>query len=599
MKEFYDENDVNNSMNDSDSIEFLPGLDDSNFSMPGIEPDQGQAQNTTPNYGDNQQYDPNQGYQDPNQMNPNMGYQDPNQMNPNMGYQDPNQMNPNMGYQDPNQMNPNMGYQDPNQMNPNMGYQDPNQMNPNMGYQDPNQMNPNMGYQDPNQMNPNMGYQDPNQMNPNMGYQDPNQMNPNMGYQDPNQYDANQGYQDANQYDANQGYQDNNSFEQTWMGALYQKAYSKKFNWCAAFFGPAYLLFRKMYLTGVLFVVIQIAILAIYGILSKMSIMASSIFYLVVELSIFLGLGFGFYPLYKGFISSKLNNFRKTITDDNQLNAIAQTKGGTSPIGLIIYFAIMGVAIPILAVAGLFGGLNINKQSGNEMPANSIVETESTEEKFNFLDDYCITYDSDKWFFDEDKKTLSGEDYTLEYKTSYKASDLNIDMTSMDGLNKLLTLLKDSFTNQATQSELQIETNDDNFKSKNGNYYAYLDIIDNSTASRYYFVVIPDDEIMVQFVLTAKDTTIEYDKNLEVIDMITNISKKSDEDDEDEDDNEDTSNKTNETSNEVEEDDDDEVDNRVSNSISNSNTTKSNSTAENTTKSNSTNKALNSIIVED
>lgn len=483
MKEFYDENDANNSMNDSDSIEFLPGLDDSNFSMPGIEPDQGQAQNTTPNYGDNQQYDPNQGYQDPNQMNPNMGHQD------------------------------------------------------------------------------------------------------------------------LNQYDANQGYQDNNSFEQTWMGALYQKAYSKKFNWCAAFFGPAYLLFRKMYLTGVLFAVIQIAILAIYGILSKMSIMASSIFYLVVELSIFLGLGFGFYPLYKGFISSKLNNFRKTITDDNQLNAIAQTKGGTSPIGLIIYFAIMGVAIPILAVVGIFGRLNINKQSGNEMPANSIVESKSTEEKFNFLDDYCITYDSDKWFFDEDKKTLSGEDYTLEYKTSYKASDLNIDMTSMDGLNKLLTLLKDSFTNQATQSELQIETNDDNFKSKNGNYYAYLDIIDNSSASRYYFVVMPDDEIMFQFVLTAKDTTIEYDKNLEVIDMITNISKKSDEDDEDEDDNENTSNKTNETSNEVEddedEDDEDEVDNRVSNSISNSNTTKSNSTAENTTKSNSTNKALSSIIVED
>ena len=108
-----------------------------------------------------------------------------------------------------------------------------------------------------------------------------------------------------------------------------------------------------------------------------------------------------------------------------------------------------------------------------------------------------------------------------------------MDMSSLEGLNKLLNILQTSFTSQAAQNNFQVEKGSNNFTKQNDNYYAYLDIIDSTSISRYYFVVIPNDGVLFQFVLTTEDTTINYQFNVDVIDMITNIINVDEEDDDD------------------------------------------------------------------
>ena len=504
-------------------------------------------------------------------------------------------------------MGMNQGYQDPNAKGMKQGNQDPNAKGMNQEYQDPNIMGMNQGYQDPNAMGMNQGYQDPNMMGMNQGYQDPNMMGMDQGYQDPNMMGMNQGYQDSTmEYQGGQSSDDEEGFVQSWMGALYNKAQTKKFNWCAAFFGPCYLLFRKIFSTGILVLILQVALMVICGLIEKNNVALGLGILTAVDLILFFGLGFGFYPLYKAFIKSQYKKLSLQITDSNQLMAAASKKGGTTPLGIVIYCIVMAIVIPVMAVTGLNLGVKKDNKDNTNQVAN-VVE-EPTEEEFNFYEDYAIKYDPNNWFFDEEAKTLTKEDYTLEYKVAYKASDLNMDMSSLEGLSNLLKLLSDSFTAQAAQSNLQVEVGSKNFISSNGNYYAYIDISDSTSITRYYFVVIPDDEILLQFVLSADDTSVDYEVNVETIEMITNISKASKTENSDEDDEE------NENENQVSDDEEETntTSNKTSNSTTNStrsanetNTTKNTTknTTSNTTKTNTTSNStrsntntLNSII---
>ena len=72
---------------------------------------------------------------------------------------------------------------------------------------------------------------------------------------------------------------------------------------------------------------------------------------------------------------------------------------------------------------------------------------------------------------------------------------------------------------------MQVEQGSSNFIMKGNCYYSYFDIISQTSISRYYLVALPNDNILLQFVLSTDDTSIDYSTNIDVINMITSIEK--------------------------------------------------------------------------
>ena len=561
-----DNSDTLPGFDDATNTDTLPGFDNANNAdtLPGF--DNATNTDTLPGFDDATNTDTLPGFDDANNADTLPGfdsqapYQDSNVQN---GF-DANAQNP---YQDPNaqvgfgyDQNP---YQDPNSQagfgydqNP---YQDPNSQvgfgydqNP---YQDPNaqvgfgydQNNP---YQDPNAQ-AGFGY---NQNNP---YQDPNAQagfgyDQNNPYQDPNAqpgFDVNaqnEQYQDPNgnmNFEQNQqtfGEDYNIGFVQNWMGKLYDKAHSKKFNWSAAIFGVSYLIFRKMYLTGFLLyaLIMIISVLSSYLVIVKHVVFAGALVAFLPLLSFF-GLGLGFYPMYRNFVKGKLNKYKKSITDNNQLLSVATQKGGTSILSVIGMFLLTGIlssAISTVIISkaaidlgNILGGLS--NSVNNEITINNGIPEEPPEvelSKFNFVDNYVFTYDSSNWFVDQSTGTLTyGETASLAYVAKYEGESLQLDLSSSAGMSSLLEMLNASLVAQAGQTNLQVQPQSSNFILANTCYYAYTDVIDTSanTSYRYYFIVFPEDNIFFQFVLTVADTSIDYKINTTITnDMLTNIS---------------------------------------------------------------------------
>ena len=517
----------------------------------------GQGFNQDPNqmYGQNMSQDPNQvmygqGFnQDPNQMYGQNMSQDPNQVMYGQGFnQDPSQMYGQDMNQDPNQAMYGQGFnQDPNQMYGQDMNQDLNQMYGQDMNQDPSQamygQDPN---QDPSQMYGQNMNQDPNQAMYGQGFnQDPNQMYGQNMSQDPNQAMYGQDFnQNQNQmYDqdmsqgqnqsANQEFNANaeESFARAWMGAFYDKAGKQKFSLGAAFFQGIYLLYKKMYGTGILVIILEEIVCILLSLLLNINKILALIMFVFIMVLYFVGMGFGFYPLYKSFIKKKYKESTKKTSDPNQLQSIASKSGGTSIAGIFIGIVI---SVIILIITSALVNKDLFKIGSNKKPTNTTtnaisnnVETDAQmEEEFNFFDKYNLVYNGATWAVDSTNTGLVSGNYTLSYKANYKAEDLNADFSSQDSLASLLKLLTDSFTNQVAQLNMQVEAGSNNFIKQNNCYYAYIDVLASDSISRYYFVVLPDENILFQFVLTAADTAIDYSTNLNVIDMITKIQVK-------------------------------------------------------------------------
>ena len=530
---------------------------------------EGQNMNQDPNqamYGQNMNQDSNQMYeqnmnQDPSQMYGQDMNQDPNQAMYGQGFnQDPNQMYGQDMNQDPSQMYGQNMNQDPNQAMYGQGFnQDPNQMygqnmnkDPNQAMygqefnQDPNQMYGQNMNQDPNQAIYGQGFnQNPSQMYGQNMNQDPNQAMYGQGFnQDPNQVygqdfnqNQNQMYnQDMSQgqnQSADQGFNANaeESFARAWMGAFYDKAGKQKFSLGAAFFQGIYLLYKKMYGTGILVIILEEIVCILLSLLLNINKILALIMFVFIMVLYFVGMGFGFYPLYKSFIKKKYKESTKKTSDPNQLQSIASKSGGTSIAGIFIGIVI---SVIILIITSALVNKDLFKIGSNKKPTNTTtnaisnnVETDAQmEEEFNFFDKYNLVYNGATWAVDSTNTGLVSGNYTLSYKANYKAEDLNADFSSQDSLASLLKLLTDSFTNQVAQLNMQVEAGSNNFIKQNNCYYAYIDVLASDSISRYYFVVLPDENILFQFVLTAADTAIDYSTNLNVIDMITKIQVK-------------------------------------------------------------------------
>ena len=493
---------------------------------------EGQNMNQDPNqamYGQNMDQDSNQMYeqnmnQDPSQMYGQDMNQDPNQMYEQNMNQDPSQMYGQDMNQDPNQAMYGQEFnQDPNQMYGQDMNQDPNQVmyGQNMN-QDSNQAMYGQGFnQEPNQMYGQNMSQDPNQA---MYGQDFNQ-NQNQMY--------NQDMSQGQNQSADQGFNANaeESFARAWMGAFYDKAGKQKFSLGAAFFQGIYLLYKKMYGTGILVIILEEIVCILLSLLLNINKILALIMFVFIMVLYFVGMGFGFYPLYKSFIKKKYKENTKKTSDPNQLQSIASKNGGTSIAGIFIGIVI---SVIILIITSALVNKDLFKLGSNKKPTNTTtnaisnnVETDvQMEEEFNFFDKYNLVYNGATWAVDSTNTGLVSGNYTLAYKANYKAEDLNADFSSQDSLASLLKLLTDSFTNQVAQLNMQVEAGSNNFIKQNNCYYAYIDVLASDSISRYYFVVLPDENILFQFVLTAADTAIDYSTNLNVIDMITKIQVK-------------------------------------------------------------------------
>ncbi len=455
-------------------------------------------------------------------------------------YQGNNFSDPNMNYQDNNFSDPNMNYQDNNFSDPNMNYQNNNFGDPNMNYQDNSFSDPNMNYQNNNFGDPNMNYQDNNFSDPNMNYQDNNFSDPNINYQNNNFSDPNMNYQNNNFSNSNMNQDYNTAFVQTWMGNLYEKAHSKKFNWCAAIFGEIYLLYRKMYLTGILFSILKYLLVFLSAFLIIKIGAAALAILSIISLAFIMIYGFGFYPLYRNFVKSKLDKFKQTTTDNQQLVNLASQKGGTSPIAVVVFCIVVPIIISsivwLLIGAGILNLANSFLGAFNEL-SNTVNNEIANEESlydyqyWNFEDNYSIQYDSLVWFFDETDSSLAKGNYKLTY-SGQSIKNINAtygyDMTSITGRSSLLSNLISSFEAQATSLNVTVQPGSSNFvtgTSLPNIYYSYIDIESAETLYRYYLVLIPEDDILFQFILTVDDTSVDSMTNADVIGILTSVSK--------------------------------------------------------------------------
>ena len=445
-------------------------------------------------------------------------------------------------YQNNQNYNVNQNVQHPYNLykntNPEMQYQNNaygDMMNPETQYQGNQygEMNQGTQYQNNaygNMMNPETQYQGNQYGEMNQGMQYQNNVyggtNTNEQYATVNQnvQGMNQNFENLNM---DQGNGNSNSgdynmqFVKAWMGKIYEKAHSKKFNIFAALFNGAYLYYRKMYTAGTIILALQL-IITIAFLLTKSTIIAIAdlVFYFVL----FLLMGFGFYPLYRSFVKGKLNKYKGQTQDNNQLVGIANQKGGTSIGGLIIYIIILAVTSAVLGTEEL-NQLKPKNNNVNNTTDNSQEEQTAVVSEFNIGNEYDFEYNPTTWLYDQDTGELIKGTYTLKYSTEYSESKLGVDFSSETQRATILEQLVTSFTNQAASQNMQVESPNSTFIAKNYGYYAYVDVIGAADTSRYYFIIIPSEKLLFQFVLTASDTTIDSQTNLEVIDMLTKIKK--------------------------------------------------------------------------
>ena len=121
-----------------------------------------------------------------------------------------------------------------------------------------------------------------------------------------------------------------------------EKVKTSKFNWCAFWFGGYYFLYRKMYLIGILDLIISIVV-SFFSIIY--SFMYSHIYLqFLVSWVIPIVNGFIFYPLYRMHIKNTLN---KNVNQNFSPIQVAQKKGGVNSgavgiaIGVMFFIYIM------------------------------------------------------------------------------------------------------------------------------------------------------------------------------------------------------------------------------------------------------------------
>lgn len=335
------------------------------------------------------------------------------------------------------------------------------------------------------------------------------------------------------------GSNNDEDFKRTWMGSLYDKANRRKFSIPSFFFGGVYYLYRKLYLFGFIFLIISciIPIIGMNMILTNLTnpstMILSSIFITILPIIINIIYGFAFYPLYKNNINQKLNKYKNEVQSPTQLIDLAKQKGGTSVLFVILGILLNGVISTIVLTAVLSSSINsivndlFKNNSMQNTLNNNINETENvqaTYDLYNFYNNYSFEYDSSKWTENADKK-LVYDNYTISYIQSIEnVTSTGFDINQSQGRSSFFTYLYNLFSSQLDLSTTSLELGSSSFIYENGIYYSYFDLVYATSIERCYFVLIPEDDIFIEFILSNNDTVITDAINEEVIGYICSIT---------------------------------------------------------------------------
>ena len=413
----------------------------------------------------------------------------------------------------------------------------------------PQNLNSNhLDYQSPELNNNPVSYQsqnfDNNQFNRNQTQDfNNNQFNDNSQNLVNNQFESNM--QNSNNVfmdESSNSYGSNNDeeFKRTWMGNLYDKANKRRFSIPSFFFGGIYFLYRKLYLFGFIFMLVSCItpIIGMNMILTNLSnpstMILLSIFITLLPIIINIIYGFAFYPLYKNNINQKLNKYKNEVQSPAQLIDIAKQKGGTSILfvilGVLLSSVISTVALTTILtsslntlVNGLFNNNSIQNTLNNNI--NEISNEHVTYDVYNFYNDYSFEYDSSKWTKNADNK-LVYDNYALSYIQSIEnIASAGFDINQSQGRSTFFTYLYNLFSSQIDSTTTTLELGSSTFIYDNGIYYSYFDLVYATSIERCYFVLIPEDDIFMEFILSNNDTVISDMENEEVIGYICSTTR--------------------------------------------------------------------------
>ena len=307
------------------------------------------------------------------------------------------------------------------------------------------------------------------------------------------------------------GSDNDEEFRRVWMGKLYDKATTKKFNWSAFFFGGFYFFYRKLYLWGFLFFILSVLPL-INNIIC----------------------GLSFYSLYKSHINKTLEQNKNNVQSPNQLLDIAKAKGGTSAgsaiiAGLLLF--VVPVAIVAISLVNIFligNNVDTPSQGSNNTNVGGNLTTETPVEEneyYNFYNDYNIEYNPANWQVDSDGDGLVRGNYNFGFMQSIEdLASFGYDVSTDAGRSSFFTFLYNQFSSQIDASTT-LELGSSNFSSLgNGLYYSYIDLIYATSMERCYFVLIPEDNIFVEFILSNQDTVIAEEVHTEIVNNLSTIT---------------------------------------------------------------------------
>lgn len=371
----------------------------------------------------------------------------------------------------------------------------------------------------------------------------PFELNSNMNFNENTTYNdtdnVNSFNSENNNTDNYYGSDNDESFRKTWMGNLYNKAQNRKFNFSAFFFGGLYYLYRKLYLCGFIITIINIVlpIVIIMQLLNNLSnIESASILTIILSiLPIFLNIiyGFVFYPLYRKHVENKLKTYKNEVQNPTQLLNISNNKGGTNSIlpilvlllsGIISSFILSSMLIPIISKIP-------NMPNKPNVPSNN-VNNEITDlptisyDVYNFYKDYTLKYDSSKWKLNTTDNYLINGNYNLKFIQSLEnLSTVGYDLKTETGRSNFFTFLYSQFSSQIN-TNTTLELGSSNFAKVNDLYFAYLDLVYETSMERCYFILIPEQDIFLELVLSNQDTVISDEVHNEVYEYVTSIEQK-------------------------------------------------------------------------
>lgn len=333
----------------------------------------------------------------------------------------------------------------------------------------------------------------------------------------------------------------------TWTGKndeFYHKAERKKFNFCAFFFGVVYILYRRMYLLGISYMIISFLL----RILCSFFGMVGDIVYYTYALATWIVLGCNFYSIYEWNFKRKMNKYKNLDYTNEELLKVAKQKGGVSwtpviflviiPICIYCVLIVIGTSLTIFEVAQntpLQGAENQTNNTIGQSNINYYGETSLSNNNNATVvlekNEYSMKYNTNTW---KEEPKLENSSLPKAFVTK---DDNGMTMFAYGGskyINKSqLDCSNYSSIKNATNSLLEeikptldlenIEMGNVYVYSKNNIYYYEFSIKQNGMVGKEYIVLEPQKNKMLVFVAVTKNSYIDYTLSSQIVDTITKI----------------------------------------------------------------------------